>query len=91
MIGAADSPYHLEFTQEAGKLAPRSHSTESLLVFYYSDLNEWNSAKGRMIQAGFKLVESNNPYWDQCGSTFEDLEGYRVVLCNREWQTSALA
>ena len=24
-------------------------------------------------------------YWDRCGRTFEDLDGYRVVLQNAAW------
>ena len=39
-----------------------------------------------MLQAGFKLVESYNNYWDINGNTFEDADGYRVVLQNREWE-----
>ena len=31
---------------------------------------------------GFAAVKSFNPYWDQCGKTFEDPDGYRVVLAN---------
>jgi hypothetical protein len=35
--------------------------------------------------AGFTPVSSYNSYWDKDGCTFEDLDGYRVVLQNREW------
>ena len=38
-----------------------------------------------MIEAGFRPVPSYNPYWDQYGKTFEDPDGYRVVLANRTW------
>jgi hypothetical protein len=30
-------------------------------------------------------VQSFNPYWDQHGKTFEDPDGYRVVLQNAAW------
>ncbi len=30
-------------------------------------------------------VASFNPYWDACGQTFEDPDGYRIVLQNAEW------
>jgi len=86
MIGSPQCPYHFEFTQEAGQMAPRCPSFESLLIFYYSDPIEWSAAKNRMSIAGFTPVRSHNPYWDKCGCTFEDPEGYRVVLCNREWK-----
>jgi hypothetical protein len=85
MIGSPSCAYHFEFTQNAGHNAPRSPSPELLLVFYYPDSKEWESAQNRMKHAGFNLTTSYNPYWDQCGCTFEDIEGYRVVLCNRAW------
>jgi hypothetical protein len=38
-----------------------------------------------MIAAGFSPVAAFNPYWDTRGRTFEDDDGYRVVLQNAEW------
>jgi hypothetical protein len=38
-----------------------------------------------LINAGFKSVISFNPYWDANGRTFEDHDGYRLVLQNAEW------
>jgi hypothetical protein len=38
-----------------------------------------------MTSAGFREVPSNNPYWDLQGRTFEDIDGYRVVLQNAAW------
>ncbi|WP_371418616.1 hypothetical protein [Acidisoma sp. S159] len=29
---------------------------------------------------GFPAVASFNPYWDQLGRTYEDPDGYRVVI-----------
>ena len=40
----------------------------------------------RMLAAGFRSVSSANPYWDVRGRTFEDLDGYRVVLQNSAWE-----
>jgi hypothetical protein len=39
-----------------------------------------------MELAGFMFVPSYNPYWYQDGRTFEDADGYRVVLENGEWE-----
>ncbi|MET4696895.1 hypothetical protein [Endozoicomonas lisbonensis] len=33
----------------------------------------------------FIEVEAYNDYWDVSGKTYEDIDGYRVVLQNREW------
>jgi hypothetical protein len=30
-------------------------------------------------------VKAYNPYWDIGGATFEDADGYRVVLTSRRW------
>jgi hypothetical protein len=34
---------------------------------------------------GYKHVQAFNPYWDVAGKTFEDPDGYRVVLQNARW------
>jgi hypothetical protein len=85
MIGAPSCSYHFEFTRKKGHSAPRSPSPELLLVFYYPEVVEWKAVCERMLAAGFKPVISHNPYWDQCGRTFEDPEGYRIVLAQRHW------
>ena len=85
MLGHADSGYHLEFTFEKGVEAPRSPGPETLLVFYLPDAERWDAACKRMSGAGFQEVPSSNPYWERSGRTFEDPEGYRVVLQNARW------
>ncbi len=34
---------------------------------------------------GFEPVPAFNPYWDRNGATFEDPDGYRVLLQNAPW------
>jgi hypothetical protein len=38
-----------------------------------------------MLDAGFAEVPSFNPYWALKGRTFEDGDGYRVVLERDDW------
>ena len=38
-----------------------------------------------MLAAGFKEVAAFNPYWDARGRTYEDRDGYRIVLQQAEW------
>jgi hypothetical protein len=38
-----------------------------------------------MRQHGHEPVKSYNPWWDDDGQTFEDIDGYRVVLHNKRW------
>ena len=42
-----------------------------------------------MIEVGFTEVEPFNPYWKTRGRTFEDPDGYRVVLQNDAWGDGA--
>ena len=85
MLGHPGAPYHLEFTRQAGHPAGRAPSREHLLIFYLSDAEAWRAAVARMEQAGHRQVPSDNPYWDKHGRTFEDPDGYRVVLQNASW------
>ncbi|KAI0407728.1 prolyl endopeptidase [Xylaria palmicola] len=79
---APSSGYHLEFTQHASHRAGRAPTQDNLLVFYVPDETLYQGAITRMRAAGFEPVTSFNPYWDRCGATFEDPDGYRVVLAN---------
>jgi hypothetical protein len=59
-----------------------------LLVLYYPDENEWAHGCERMINAGFRMTGSFNPYWDVNGRTFVDSDGYRVVVQNKAWASA---
>lgn len=85
IIGHANHNYHLEFTQHKGVTAGRAPTNDNLLVFYFSDPAIWEACCGQMLEAGFVRVTAYNDYWDVVGRTFEDVDGYRVVLQNREW------
>lgn len=85
MLGLPGADWHLEFTQNrAHPVAPRP-TVEDLLVLYLPDGPTWQRACADMLAAGFKLVASFNPYWDAGGRSFEDADGYRVVLQNAAW------
>lgn len=86
MLGHPRAPYHLEFTRKRGHRAGRAASQDNLLVFYLPDAALWRAAVERMRAAGFAPVPSFNPYWDRDGVTFEDPDGYRVVLQNAAWE-----
>ena len=85
MVGHPKGPYHIEFTKKSGCILTHRADPETLLVFYIPAREEWLTACSRMESAGFRAVSSFNPYWDQLGRTFEDLDGYRVVLQNMSW------
>lgn len=85
MLGKDGAPYHFEFTRAHGHRAGRAPTPDNLIVFYLPDEAEWRMAVDRMIAAGFAPVASFNPYWDGLGKTFEDPDGYRVVLQKDAW------
>jgi catechol 2,3-dioxygenase-like lactoylglutathione lyase family enzyme len=82
MLGHKGAAYHLEFTHKAGHNAGRAPTADNLLVFYLPDADEWKRGIGRLQNTGYTAVKSFNPYWDRAGKTFEDPDGYRVVLQN---------
>jgi catechol 2,3-dioxygenase-like lactoylglutathione lyase family enzyme len=85
MLGMPGAPYHLEFTRSAAHRAGRAPSQDHLLVFYLPEDDAWQAAVARMRSAGFAPVASFNPYWDRQGLTFEDPDGYRIVLQHAAW------
>ncbi len=88
MLGRSDLHYHFEFTYcRAHPMAP-TPTKEDLLVFYLPDAAQWRQACASMLEAGFVEVPSFNPYWEQRGKTFEDHDGYRVVLEQAPWEPS---
>jgi catechol 2,3-dioxygenase-like lactoylglutathione lyase family enzyme len=91
MLGHAGAGYHLEFTVERGAVAGRAPGRENLLVFYLPDAGAFAAAVARMEAQGHAAVASHNPYWDRGGKTYEDADGYRVVLCHGGWENVAVA
>lgn len=85
MLGHRGQGYHLEFTHKPGQAAEHAPSMEHLLVFYLPARAEWEAAVTRMRTHGYASVPSFNPYWDVHGLTFEDPDGYRVVLQHKAW------
>jgi hypothetical protein len=82
MLGVKGGGYHFEFTQKIGHDAGRAPTQDNLLVFYLPGDDVFKDVVERMHQHGLQSVPSFNPYWDRCGKTFEDPDGYRVVLAN---------
>jgi catechol 2,3-dioxygenase-like lactoylglutathione lyase family enzyme len=67
---------HLEFTSGGKHAAPSPHP-ESLLVLYLGDESAVQAVADRL---GADAVPPENPYWAEHGQTFEDPDGFRVVL-----------
>lgn len=85
ILGHPQHPYHLEFTTHRGHQVGLAPTQDHLLVFYLPDQAVWEERCSQMLAAGFQRVPAYNPYWETQGRTFEDLDGYRVVLQNAAW------
>ena len=74
---------HLELTAGGEHGAPSPHP-ESLLVLYLGDDQEVRRIASRL---GVDPVAPANPYWADHGLTFEDPDGFRVVLVPENWES----
>ena len=87
MLGHPGMGYHLEFTHAHGHHIGNARTQENLLVFYIPDALEWQAVTKCIEDQGVLPVSAVNPYWDRNGRTYEDPDGYRVVIQNAEWPT----
>jgi catechol 2,3-dioxygenase-like lactoylglutathione lyase family enzyme len=81
-LAVPGSGAHLELTSGGGAGAPEPHP-ESLLVLYLGDADAVRAVTARL---GIDPVEPANPYWAEHGVTFEDPDGFRVVLVPDSWR-----
>ena len=82
MLGLPGRELHLEFTQhEDGSPCP-APSRDNLLVLYMPDREAVRRVVNRLRQGGYDPVDPENLYWAEKGVTFEDPDGWRVVLMN---------
>ena len=72
---------HLELTAGGGHGAPAPHP-ESLLVLY---LGGGETVRAVAARLGVDPIPPANPYWTEHGLTFEDPDGFRVVLVPERW------
>lgn len=73
---------HLELTAGGGRSAPQPHS-ESLLVLY---LGDEQAVQAVALRLGVEPIPPANPYWADHGLTFEDPDGFRIVLVPEQWE-----
>lgn len=84
MIGLPGIDYHLEFTSHVGGSPGPAPSRENLLVLYFRSDAQMYEVVERLALAGRQPVDAENPYWAGVGAlTFEDPDGWRVVLAPR--------
>lgn len=86
MLGHPGSGYHFEFTVCRHHPVAPAPTPEDLLVLYVPEEEAWSARCAAMVQAGFREVEAFNAYWGRLGRTFEDGDGYRVVIQRAGWE-----
>jgi len=86
MVGAPGDEAHLEFTRHGEDGPFPSPGRDNLVVLYFDDPAEVEERVARLRAAGHEPVEPENPYWRRDGTTFEDPDGWRVVLMRRRWE-----
>ena len=55
-------------------------SRDNLLVLYLAEPGAVETVAARLESSGHRSVEPENPYWKANSITFEDPDGWRVVL-----------
>ena len=84
--GHEQAPYHFEFTRARGHVAGRAPTRGQPARLLFSRRRGLAvGPSGKCVKAGFEPVSAFNPYWDREGVTFEDPDGYRVVLQKAAW------
>src|SRR5688572_13766794 len=82
MLGLPGFPYHLEFTSHKNGSPCPAPSKDNLLVLYIPDKTAINAIENRLKSMQYDPVEPENPYWKANGITFEDPDGWCLVLMN---------
>ncbi|MBO9697797.1 MAG: VOC family protein [Sphingopyxis sp.] len=81
MLGLPGRQIHLEFTEHHEGSPCRAPSQDNLLVLYITDQPSYDRLNQRMQASGYAPVEPENPYWLGRSFTYEDPDGWRVVVC----------
>lgn len=85
MLGLPGAIWHLELTHHPIHPLTPTPTPDNLLVLYLGEPASEEILR-RLVECGGTRVAALNPYWDEWGVTLEDPDGYRLVLCRREWQ-----
>ncbi len=86
MLGLPGARWHLELTTARSHRVAPTPTGEDMLVLYLGAPVE-PSLIQRLQESGGTVVPALNPYWERWGVTVTDPDGYRLVLCERLWNT----
>lgn len=72
----------LEITNHTHGRAPIEPDPDDLLVIYLPSAGRVARRRQRLERQGYVRVDPVNPWWSGRAVTFEDPDGWRVVLCD---------
>ncbi|SED75638.1 VOC family protein [Streptomyces sp. TLI_105] len=84
MVGPPEGSWHFELTFDPEHPMEPTPTVEDLFVVYLGAPVEEEQVE-RLLAVGGTRVPAHNPYWDEHGVTVADPDGYRLVLCSRNW------
>lgn len=90
MLGFPGAAWHLELVYEAGGHPPAPAPTDEDLLVLYLDGKVDGPLVDRAVEMGGQRVKARNEYWEDCGVTVADPDGYRVVLTVRAWENEEI-
>jgi catechol 2,3-dioxygenase-like lactoylglutathione lyase family enzyme len=82
MLGLPGRAYHLELTRHRAGAPCPAPDKDSLIVLYIPEIDGLMRLRDRVESLGYSPVEPANPYWADKSVTYEDPDGWRVVLCH---------
>jgi uncharacterized glyoxalase superfamily protein PhnB len=88
MLGHPSLSWHLEFTHHKKGSSCPAPSRDNLLVLYFETTESYQEAVSKMKQAGAIETEPENSYWAGKSTSFEDPDGWGVVLFNGLYKIS---
>lgn len=91
MVGHRGHSVHFEFTRDRTNPIRPTPTPEDLVVFYVPEQHPWQRQCDAMLTAGFVEVAPHNPYWARRGRTFQDGDGYLVVIQRASWPERSAA
>ncbi len=87
ILGLPGRELQLEFISHHDGSPGGVPNAENLLVFYLDDAATRDRAAARLRALGSEPVAAENPWWDGVDAlTFEDPDGWRVVLVPGAWR-----
>lgn len=78
-LGFPDKDWHLEFTQNED-LPQSIFDEDDALVFYPSQLEDYEGISKNIVNFKAKTFLPKNPYWRENSLCFEDPDGFKIII-----------